>query len=85
MIRAIAKQAETERERRAKVIHAEGELQASEKLRSAADVLMKSPASIQLHYLQTLHEVGHSMARPPPDADTRATTQRSGIQTLSGA
>jgi regulator of protease activity HflC (stomatin/prohibitin superfamily) len=58
MIRAIAKQAEAERERRAKVIHAEGELQASEKLRAAADVLMKSPASMQLRYLQTLNEVG---------------------------
>ena len=58
MIRAIAKQAEAERTRRAKVIHAEGELQASEKLRAAADVLMKSPASMQLRYLQTLTEVG---------------------------
>lgn len=60
MVRAIAKQAEAERERRAKVIHAEGEMQASEKLRAAADVLMKSPASIQLRYLQTLTEVGNS-------------------------
>jgi regulator of protease activity HflC (stomatin/prohibitin superfamily) len=60
MIRAIAKQAEAERERRAKVIHAEGELQASEKLSAAADVLMKSPASMQLRYLQTLNEVGNS-------------------------
>ena len=60
MIRAIAKQAEAERERRAKVIHAEGEMQASEKLRAAADVLMQSPASMQLRYLQTLNEVGAS-------------------------
>ncbi len=60
MIRAIAKQAEAERERRAKVIHAEGEMQASEKLRAAADVLMKSPASMQLRYLQTLTEVGNT-------------------------
>jgi regulator of protease activity HflC (stomatin/prohibitin superfamily) len=60
MIRAIAKQAEAERERRAKVIHAEGELQASEKLSAAADVLMRSPASMQLRYLQTLNEVGSS-------------------------
>ncbi len=59
MIRAIARQAEAERERRAKVIHAEGEMQASEKLRAAADVLMKSPASMQLRYLQTLNEVGN--------------------------
>jgi regulator of protease activity HflC (stomatin/prohibitin superfamily) len=60
MVRAIAKQAEAERERRAKVIHAEGELQASTKLREAADVLMKSPASMQLRYLQTLNEVGNA-------------------------
>ena len=60
MIRAIAKQAEAERERRAKVIHAEGELQASEKLRAAADVLTQNPASIQLRYLQTLNEVANS-------------------------
>ena len=60
MIRAIAKQAEAERERRAKVIHAEGELQASEKLRAAAEVLTQNPASIQLRYLQTLNEVGNS-------------------------
>jgi regulator of protease activity HflC (stomatin/prohibitin superfamily) len=60
MVRAIAKQAEAERERRAKVIHAEGELQASEKLRAAADVLIQSPASLQLRYLQTLTEVGNT-------------------------
>ena len=60
MVRAIAKQAEAERERRAKVIHAEGELQASVKLGSAAEVLMKNPASMQLRYLQTLNEVGNS-------------------------
>jgi regulator of protease activity HflC (stomatin/prohibitin superfamily) len=56
MVRAIAKQAEAERERRAKVIHAEGELQASEKLLGAAEVLTRNPASIQLRYLQTLTE-----------------------------
>lgn len=54
MIRAIAKQAEAERDRRAKVIHAEGELQASEKLLQAAQVLAKQPQSMQLRYLQTL-------------------------------
>lgn len=54
MIRAIAKQAEAERERRAKVIHAEGELQASEKLLKAAQVLVQQPQSLQLRYLQTL-------------------------------
>src|SRR5947209_2584933 len=54
MIRAIAKQAEAERERRAKVIHAEGELQASEKLAQAAEILAKQPQAIQLRYLETL-------------------------------
>jgi len=57
MIRAIAKQAEAERERRAKVIHAEGELQASEKLVQAAEVLSRNPGSYQLRYLQTLTEI----------------------------
>ncbi len=57
MIRAIAKQAEAERERRAKVIHAEGELQASEKLVGAAEVLARNPLSMQLRYLQTLTEI----------------------------
>jgi regulator of protease activity HflC (stomatin/prohibitin superfamily) len=57
MIRAIARQAEAERERRAKVIHAEGELQASEKLVQAAEVLARDPASFQLRYLQTLTEI----------------------------
>ena len=58
MVRAIARQAEAERERRAKVIHAEGELQASEKLSEAAAVLERNPSSIQLRYLQTLLELG---------------------------
>lgn len=57
MIRAIARQAEAERQRRAKVINAEGELQASEKLMQAAQTLMQQPQSIQLRYLQTLVEV----------------------------
>jgi len=57
MIRAIAKQAEAERERRAKVIHAEGELQASEKLLAAAKVLAEQPEAIQLRYLQTLTDI----------------------------
>ena len=57
MLRAMAKQAEAERERRAKVIHAEGELQASEKLSQAAKVLSENPASLQLRYLQTLAEI----------------------------
>lgn len=57
MIRAIAKQAEAERERRAKVISAEGEFQASQKLREAAEVLSQHPQSITLRYLQTLNEI----------------------------
>ena len=54
MVRAIARQAEAERERRAKVIHAEGELQASEKLLAAAEILARKPQAMQLRYLQTL-------------------------------
>ncbi len=54
MVRAIAKQAEAERERRAKVIHAEGELQASEKLMQAAEMLGRQPGAMQLRYMQTL-------------------------------
>ena len=57
MVRAIAKQAEAERERRAKVIHAEGELQASEKLLAAAEILARKPQAMQLRYLQTLSSI----------------------------
>ena len=57
MIRAIAKQAEAERERRAKIIHAEGELQASQHLLEASQVLVKEPQALQLRYLQTLTEI----------------------------
>jgi regulator of protease activity HflC (stomatin/prohibitin superfamily) len=57
MVRAIAKQAEAERERRAKVIHAEGELQASEKLLAAAEILAAKPQAMQLRYLQTLTSI----------------------------
>jgi regulator of protease activity HflC (stomatin/prohibitin superfamily) len=57
MIRAIARQAEAERERRAKIIHAEGELQASEKLLQAAQMLAKQPQAMQLRYLQTLGNI----------------------------
>ncbi len=57
MVRAIAQQAEAERSRRAKVIHAEGELQAAEKLVQAADLMSKNPASLQLRYLQTLSAI----------------------------
>ncbi len=58
MVRAIARQAEAERERRAKVIHAEGELQASEKLFQAAQILAQEPKAIQLRYLETLTVIG---------------------------
>ncbi len=58
MIRAIARQAEAERERRAKIIHAEGELQAAEKLFQAAQILAQEPQAIQLRYLETLTVIG---------------------------
>jgi regulator of protease activity HflC (stomatin/prohibitin superfamily) len=57
MQRAMAKQAEAERERRAKVIHAEGEFQASQKLSDAAEIISKHPTALQLRFLQTLTEV----------------------------
>ncbi len=59
MIRAIAKQAEAERTRRAKVIHAEGEMQASQKLLEAAQILSQQPQALQLRYLQTLTEIAN--------------------------
>ena len=58
MVRAIAKQAEAERDRRAKVIHAEAEFQASQTLLNAAQILATNPAAMQLRYLQTLTEIG---------------------------
>lgn len=58
MIRAIARQAEAERERRAKVIHAEGEFMAAERLAMAAEVIQRQPSALQLRYLQTLVEIG---------------------------
>ncbi|MBH0190469.1 MAG: slipin family protein [Nitrospira sp.] len=57
MQRAIARQAEAERERRAKVIHAQGEFEASQRLADAADVISRNPAALQLRYLQTLVEI----------------------------
>jgi regulator of protease activity HflC (stomatin/prohibitin superfamily) len=57
MVRAIARQAEAERERRAKIINAEGELQAAEKLTQAAQILARQPQAIQLRYLQTLIDI----------------------------
>ena len=62
MIRAIAKQAEAERERRAKIIHAEGELQASEKLLQAAEIMSRNPQTLQLRYLQTLNDISSENA-----------------------
>lgn len=58
MVRAMARQAEAERERRAKIIHAQGEMEASEKLASAAQVINKEPGAMTLRYLQTLVEIG---------------------------
>ena len=58
MVRAIAQQAEAERGRRAKVIHADGELQAAQKLQEAAQILGKEPQALQLRYLQTLSNIG---------------------------
>jgi regulator of protease activity HflC (stomatin/prohibitin superfamily) len=62
MVRAIAKQAEAERERRAKVIHAEGEFQASEKLLAAANIIAENPQALQLRYLQTLNDLSNENA-----------------------
>ncbi|QFT84030.1 Modulator of FtsH protease HflK [Halomonas sp. THAF12] len=62
MIRAIARQAEAERERRAKVIHAEGELQASQKLLEAANVMSANPMALQLRYLQTMSDMSNKNA-----------------------
>ncbi len=58
MVRAISKQAEAEREKRAKIIHSAGELSASVKLAEAAAILAQQPISIQLRYLQTITEIG---------------------------
>ena len=62
MQRAMARQAEAERERRAKVINAEGEFQASERLYDAAQIMSANPTALQLRYLQTLLELGSSQA-----------------------
>ena len=58
MQRAMARQAEAERERRARIINAKGEFQASEKLAEAADIISRNPATLQLRYLQTLGDIG---------------------------
>ncbi|WP_454753797.1 slipin family protein [Cupriavidus necator] len=85
MVRAIARQAEAERERRAKVIHAEGELQASLKLLAAAQVLAKEPAAMQLRLMQTLTQIAGDrestivfplpidmLSTPPPERAAQA-------------
>src|SRR4029077_17244072 len=64
MQRAIARQAEAERERRAKIINSEGEFQAAQKLTDAADIISTNPASLQLRYLQTLLEIGSNQNTP---------------------
>jgi len=58
MLRAMAKQAEAEREKRSKIIHAEGEYSAAQRLVDAASLLAEQPVSVQLRYLQTLAEIG---------------------------
>ena len=75
MIRAIARQAEAERERRAKIINAEGEYSAANKLAMAAEVIQKQPAALQLRYLQTLIDIGaekHRSAGDTPGAGAAA-------------
>jgi regulator of protease activity HflC (stomatin/prohibitin superfamily) len=83
MQRAMAKQAEAERERRAKVIHADGEFQASQKLAEAAEVIAKQPAAMHLRFLQSLVQVAaennHTVVLPlPVDLLTRALAKDEG-------
>ena len=88
MVRAISKQAEAEREKRAKIIHAEGELEASQKLGEAASVLAQNPVSIQLRYLQTLTEIGvekNTTIVFPLPVDIFAKLLASGNKTGSGS
>lgn len=83
MVRAMARQAEAERERRAKVIHAEGELQASEKLSQAAARMNQEPGAMTLRYLQTLMEIGveqNTTTVFPVPIDLLAPYMRSGSQ-----
>ena len=75
MQRAMAKQAEAERERRAKIIHAEGEFQAAQKLADAAEVIAQQPTAIHLRFLQSLVQVAaennHTVVLPLPTDMTR--------------
>ncbi|MFP2911813.1 slipin family protein [Pyxidicoccus sp. 3LFB2] len=88
MQRAIARQAEAERERRAKIIAAEGEHQAAEKLGMAADVLSRNPSSLQLRYLQTLVEItgggNHTILPIPLDLLRMVGMHRPGVETPEG-
>ena len=91
MQRAMARQAEAERERRAKIINAEGEFQAAEKLSEAAEIISKNPATLQLRYLQTLLEMGVNRTRrsssrcrstsskPSPRSGNRTTRLEQGL------
>ncbi|GAB4400839.1 MAG: slipin family protein [Anaerolineales bacterium] len=85
MKRAMARQAEAEREKRAKIIHAEGEFQASQTLRQAASVISEEPAAIQLRYLQTLTEIAveknSTIIFPVPLDFVKAFLQSSGQKT----
>ena len=74
MQRAMARQAEAERERRAKVINAEGEFQASERLKDAALVIEEHPIALQLRYLQTLLELGAVDSRRRSSSRRRSTS-----------
>ena len=89
MQRAMARQAEAERERRAKVINAEGEFQASERLKDAATVIEKHPIALQLRYLQTLLELGASQSTtivfPAPVDLIRPFIERSDRAAADGA
>ncbi|MGB9594330.1 MAG: slipin family protein, partial [Anaerolineae bacterium] len=82
---AMARQAEAEREKRAKIIHAEGEFQASQTLRQAASVISEEPAAIQLRYLQTLTEIAveknSTIIFPVPLDFVKAFIQSSGHKT----
>jgi regulator of protease activity HflC (stomatin/prohibitin superfamily) len=89
MQRAMARQAEAERERRAKIINAEGEFQAAERLKEAAVVMSESPIALQLRYLQTLLEIGASnnstIVFPAPIDLLRPFLERADAKTPAGA
>jgi regulator of protease activity HflC (stomatin/prohibitin superfamily) len=87
MIRAIARQAEAERERRAKVIHADGEFQAATKLVEAAALLAQQPQAMQLRYLQTLTEIAGEKSSTivfPVPMNLMDTLSRLGVQPPTG-